>query len=124
MERLSLGVGPKQEIAFRKVNEIRRDSEVPTHFDINKPLQQKCDASPHGTEAKLSHHVGHVDWPIGFCLRAPTKAERNNSEAEREALVLIFGVAKHCDFLWGRSLTLVIIASHSLASCRRITRLA
>lgn len=99
--------GPKQEAAFRKAKEILRDSEVLTHFDVNKPLRLECDASPYGVGAVLSHRVGHVDKPIGFRSRTLTKAERNYSQLEREVLALVFGVTKFHDYLWGRPFTLV-----------------
>ena len=60
-----------------------------------------CDASQNGLIAVLSHKMevgsGH---PISFASRTLTKAERNYSNLEREALAVIFGVKKFHQYLW------------------------
>ena len=62
-----------------------------------------CDASQNGLIAVLSHKMevgsGH---PISFASRTLTKAERNYSNLEREALAVIFGVKKFHQYLYGR----------------------
>lgn len=77
---------PKQERAFQTVKEAIAASKFLAHFDPDKPLRLECDASPVGIGAVLSHRVNGVDYPIGFRSRTLTKAERNYSQLEKEAL--------------------------------------
>lgn len=99
--------GPKQQEAFDKSKLALQQAKMLTHFDPTKPLRLECDASPHGIGAVLSHRVGSIDKPIGFRSRRLSKAERNYSQLEREALALVFGVTKFRDYLLGRSFILV-----------------
>lgn len=96
-----------QQSAFERAKQILKDAQLLVHFDPSKELKLECDASPYGVGAVLFHSVGNEYRPIGFRSRTLTKAERNYSQLEREALALIFGVSSFRDFLLGRQFTLV-----------------
>lgn len=96
-----------QETAFIKAKQCLKDAGVLAHYDPLKELKLECDASPHGIGAVLFHTEGSTNRPIGFRSRTLTKAERNYSQLEREALALVFGVTKFRDYLFGREFTLV-----------------
>lgn len=97
----------EQEKAFRNAKEAIVASKFLAHFDPDKPLRLECDASPVGIGAVLSHRVNGVDYPIGFRSRILTKAERNYSQLEKEALALVFGVTRFKDYLYGQRFVLV-----------------
>lgn len=95
------------EEAVRKVKQAIQASKFLTHFDPNKPLKLECDASPVGVGAVLSHRINGTDYPIGFRSRTLSKAERNYSQLEKEALALVFGVTRFKDYLYGNHFVLV-----------------
>ena len=85
--------GSRQRCAFRDIKELLRSGRVLTHFDDGLPLILACDASPYGLGAVLSHRMpSGEEKPIGFASRTLTKAERNYSHLDKEALSIIFGV--------------------------------
>ena len=47
------------------------------------------------------------EHPIAYASRTLTNAERNNSNLEREALALVFGVKKFHQYMHGRHFSLV-----------------
>ena len=73
------------------------------HFDDKLPIIFSCDASPYGVGAVLSHRMANGDErPICFASRTLTAAERKYSQLDKEALVIVFGVKKHHQYLYGR----------------------
>lgn len=97
----------EQQTAFDKAKRCLQQAGVLVHFDPSQPLKLECDASQKGIGAVLFHTTGNVNKPIGFRSRTLSKAEKNYSQLEREALALVFGVMKFRDYLLGREFILV-----------------
>lgn len=80
------------------------------HFDPSRQLKLECDASARGIGAVLFQTVGSTNRPVGFLSRTLTKAGRNYSQLEREALAFVFGMTKFRDYFLGREF--VLAADH------------
>ena len=98
-----MDVGQQLRKAFEEAKCLLQSSRVLVHFDDKLPLILSCDASPYGVEAVLSHRMVNGDErPICFASRTLTAAERKYSQLDKEALVIVFGVKKHHQYLYGR----------------------
>ena len=74
------------------------------HYNTKKKLVLACDASPYGIGAVLSHvDDNHVERPIAFASRSLTKAEKDYSQLDKEALAIVFGVKRFHSYLVGCS---------------------
>ena len=94
--------GRKQREACRRVKEQLRSGKVLTHFSEQLPLILACDASPYGLGAVLSHRIPNgEEKPVGFASRTLSKAEKNYSHLDKEALAIIFGVKRYHQYLHG-----------------------
>lgn len=94
----------EQEKAFTHIKDLLRSCRVLTHFDDQLPLVLACDASPYGVGAVLSHRMpGGEEKPVGFASRTLTKAEKNYSHLDKEALAIVYGVRKFHQYLHGRT---------------------
>jgi transposase InsO family protein len=89
--------------AFAKAKEALVSSQVLVHYDSTLPLILAGDASAYGIGAVISHVTPDgQEHPIAFASQTLSKAQRNYSQVEKEALSLVFGVKKfHC-YLYGR----------------------
>ncbi|KAG8180392.1 hypothetical protein JTE90_025442 [Oedothorax gibbosus] len=96
-----------EERAFQEAKRTIGSSSLLVHFDNNKEVVLACDASPYGLGAVISHKTAEGDRPIAFASRSLTKAEKNYSHLEKEALALVFGVTRFRNYLLGRSFTLL-----------------
>ena len=99
--------GKDQQQAFEQSKSFLKSSRLLVHYDDKKELILACDASENGLGAVLSHKMEDgSEHPISFASRTLTKAERNYSNLEREALAVIFGVKKFHQYLYGRQFIL------------------
>ena len=92
-----------QRKAFQHIKNLLQSGRVLTHFDDTLPLILACDASPYGVGAVLSHRMPNgEERPVGFASRTLSKAEKNYSHLDKEALAIIYGVKKFHQYLHGR----------------------
>ena len=75
--------------AFLKCKDMLTCDAVLVHYDSTKPIKLACDASSYGLGAVLSHLCDDGEHPIAFMSRILTRAERNYSQIEKEALGLV-----------------------------------
>lgn len=76
--------------------------QILVHFDPNKPIILTTDACDTAIAGVLSHEFPDGSKrPIAFVSRALTKAERNYSTIQKEALAIIYSVTKLHQFLIG-----------------------
>ena len=99
--------GPKQEQAFAKAKQLLLDSEALVLFNPKLPLVVIADSSAYGIGAALYHKEGKTELPICFSSRSLTKAERNYSQLEKEALAMVFAMKKFHNYLWGQQFTVI-----------------
>ena len=98
----------ESEEAFIKVKKLITSDMVLIHYDPGRPLRLACDASPVGIGAVLSHIMDDgSERPMAFASRTLSKAERNYSKIDKEALALVWRVKKFHVYLFGRHPTLV-----------------
>ncbi|XP_046398198.1 uncharacterized protein LOC124165003 [Ischnura elegans] len=77
------------------------------HYSPSLPVILECDASPFGLGAVLVHRFANgQERPIAFASRSLSRAERNYSQIDREALAIMFGVQKFNQYIYGRNFIL------------------
>lgn len=75
--------------------------------DYSKPFTVHCDASAYGLGGMLSQNIEGHDHPIAYVSRSLSKAERNYSATEREALAVLFAVEKFEPYLGSKPFKVV-----------------
>ena len=96
------------ETAFLKSKELVASDLVLTHYERSLNLKVKCDASPYELGAVLCHVIlDNSENPIAFTSRSLSKAERNYSQIDKEALALVWGVKIFHQYVYGRKFTIV-----------------
>lgn len=99
---------PKHEKAYKAAKDMLTSDITLAHFDEKLPVLLTCDGSPYGVGAVLSHiSPSGKEVPIAYHSRSLTKAERNYSQTDREALAIISGVKKFNQYLQGRKFKIV-----------------
>ena len=98
----------KHRTAFNAAKNKLLQSGFLTHYDLSRPVKLKCDASPYGIGACLSHEFEDgSERPVAFASRTLSSAEKGYPQIEREALAIICGVRHFHKFLIGQRFTLV-----------------
>lgn len=93
---------------FDELKEIIASDEVLVHYNPMLQLKLYCDASNYGVAAVLMQIFENgMERPISFASRTLTKAEKNYSQLDKEALSLVFEVKKFHTYLYGREFILV-----------------
>ena len=98
----------QEETAFKQLKEALVSTKILVHYDPMLPVKLDCDASSVGTGAVLLHQMKDgTERPIAYASRSLTKAVRNYSQIEREALSTIWGVRKFQLYLYFKRFMLV-----------------
>ena len=77
---------------FQTCKEMLTSEAVLVHYDCNRPIKLACDAPSYGLGAVLSHVFEYGEHPVTFTSHTLTKAAKNYSQIEKEALALTFGI--------------------------------
>ncbi|KAJ8881504.1 hypothetical protein PR048_017986 [Dryococelus australis] len=94
--------------AFATVNRMLTSSKLLAYYDPNMPVRSACDASPHDLGTVTSHvYPSGDERPIAFASYTHTKAPKNYSQIDHEALAILFGVERFSQYLHGRHFTLI-----------------
>lgn len=93
--------------AFAKLRESLASSPVLAQADNTKPYTIKTDASSYALGAVLVQGEGETEHPVEYASRLLTKAERNYSTTEREALGVVWAVAKFRGYIEGAKITIL-----------------
>ncbi|XP_065224383.1 uncharacterized protein K02A2.6-like [Planococcus citri] len=99
---------PECEKSFNKIKQIITSDEVLTPYNRELPLYLATDASPYGISAVLSHRINGDERPIAYASRSLTKAEKNYSQLDREALAVYWGAKKFFYYIYGRPFTFIV----------------
>ena len=93
----------KEQASFEKAKLILNKTKFLVHYDPQKPIILACDASPYSIGAVLSHYISDgSEKPVTFASRTLSQTERNYSQIEKEALVIIFAIKKFHQYLFGK----------------------
>lgn len=93
--------------AFRKIKKVLSSSPVLAHYDPNLELILSVDSSAYGLGSVLTQrYPDGTERPVCCASRTLNSAEANYSQIDKEALAIVFGVAKHHQYLYGRYFTL------------------
>ena len=59
-------------------------SDLLVHYDLGKPIKLRCDASPYGVGASLSHVIKDgTERSVAFSSRTLAPAEKNYAHLEK-----------------------------------------
>ncbi|KAI8436675.1 hypothetical protein MSG28_010163 [Choristoneura fumiferana] len=97
----------EQTTAFAKLRELLTTSPILAQADHTKPYIIKTDASSYALGAVLVQGEGDKEHPVEYASRLLTKAERNYSTTEREALAVVWAVEKFRGYVEGGKITIM-----------------
>ncbi|XP_037037375.1 uncharacterized protein K02A2.6-like [Bradysia coprophila] len=93
--------------AFELVKSVIASDKVLIHYNPKLPVRLVCDASVYGIGAAIFHVLeDNTERPIAFVSRKLSKAEKNYSTPDREALSIYFGTKRFAHYLIGRRFSL------------------
>ena len=99
--------GETQKTAFEESKTLLSSSRVLVHYNPEPPIVVSSDASSCGIGSVLSHRLQDgSDKPIEYASWSLSDCEKKYAQLEKEALALIFGIAKFHNYLYGREFLL------------------
>ena len=99
--------GKREQQAFKRLKDMLCSEQVLVLYDPKKQLKLDTDASSRGLGAVLSHVDENGERPIEFISRTLSKAERQYSQIDREALAIHWAINKFHVYLYGNHFQLV-----------------
>ena len=96
-----------EKTAFNNLKQMLASSKVLMQYNPELPLKIDTDASKYGLGAVISHTTKDGERPIEFASRTLTKAERNYSQIEKEALAIVWAVKKFHRYIYAREYQLI-----------------
>jgi len=96
------------ERAYKEAKELLQKDDLLVHYDEKMPLLLSCDSSSYGLGAVFSHELPNgKEAPIAYFSRSLSKAEKNYSQTDKEALAIVAAVTKFHQYLFGRKFKVV-----------------
>ena len=93
---------------FEGIKKLLLTPAVLVHYNSTLPIQLATDASAYGVGAVISHiFPDGSEHPVAFSSRTLSRAERNYSQIEKEALSIVYGIKKFHQYLYGREFVLI-----------------
>lgn len=97
--------GEKQLKAFQEIKELLTNAPTLHHFDWNKPMKIKMDASLGGAGAVILQEAADGWHPTAFASWLFNQTQRNYSTTDRELLTLILLTRKFRPLFFARNIT-------------------
>lgn len=97
----------EQQEAFEALKKNLVTAPILVQADGSKPYIIKTDASSYAIGAVLVQGEGDNEHPVEFASRLLTKAERNYTTTEREALAVVWAVSKFRGYIEGTPITVM-----------------
>ena len=93
---------------FQADKKWKWSAEICTHTDPSLPIQMAADGSAYEVGAVISHTFPDgMKTPTAFASCTLRVSEKNYAQLETEALLLVYGVRKFHQYLYGRRFTLI-----------------
>lgn len=102
--------GAAQQTAFHALKDALTSPPILTQADPGRPFILRTDASQYALGAALLQGEPPEERPIEYASRLLSKAERNYTTTEREALAIVWSISKFRGYLDEQSL--VVITDH------------
>jgi len=102
--------GEEQDKAFNLLKGKLCDFPVLIHFDPEKPVELRCDASGYGLGSALLHLTDEGPRVIQYASRLMSDCEKKYSTTEKECLAVVWAIEKFKQYLNG--LTFNVVTDH------------